>query len=296
MRFLKSMLLAGVTLLSATSVTAQDTPRVVAVNHALQHFADRLLGGSADVVLPVPQDVDPSFWRPSIADISAIQSSDLILLNGAGFATWVARVSLPRSKIVNTSAGFEDSFIVTESITHSHGDGGEHAHEGLASYTWLDPTLAMAQADAIAAAITARGLAPEDEVAARLDDVRSDLTALDSDARTALAPLQGVGIIATHPRYQYLARHYDLSIASLEWDAGATPTDAQLADLQALVDDTDARILIWEAEPSAEAFEATSALGLRNVVFPSLAHADGDRGFVEAYAAGVSDLSDAGIN
>ena len=130
--------------LAATALIAEDRKHIVVVNYALQYFAERLTEGSVDVDFPVPRDVDPAFWRPAIADISRIQSADLILLNGAGFATWIDRVSLPRARVVNTSAAIEDKFIVTESITHSHGEGGAHSHEGLASYLWLDPSLAAA--------------------------------------------------------------------------------------------------------------------------------------------------------
>lgn len=274
----------------ASGALADDRPRVVAVNYPLQYFAERLLGDAATVEFPVPEGVDPSFWRPSISDISAVQAADLILLNGAGFATWVDRVSLPRSKIVNTSAAFEDRYIATESITHSHGDGGEHSHEGTASYLWLDPALAALQADAIARAIRAKGLAPEDEVEAQLAAIRSDLEALDTEATTAVADLQNTTLIATHPRYQYFARAYGLTIQSLEWEAGAAPTAEELAELEALVAETGATALLWEAEPPASALDDTAALGLQNVTFAPLASAPGTD-FLASYQAALAALS-----
>ena len=284
--------LAGVvvSLCATLSVNAQDRPQVVAVNDPLAFFAERLLSDEADVVFPVPADVDPSFWRPSISDISTIQSADLILLNGAGFATWVDRVSLPRSKVVNTTAALKDRFIVTESITHSHGDGGEHSHEGLASYTWLDPQLALAQAEAVARAIVTRELAPARLVEQRLSDLAAELTALDVAALEAFASLEGVAMIATHPRYHYLERRYGLSITSLEWEAGAMPTAEQLAELGTLVADTGANILLWEAAPPQQALDAVAALNLRSVVFPPLAHRS-DGGYLAAFQRAIAELA-----
>lgn len=282
-----------VTVLLVAQATAQDRPQVIAVNHPLQYFAERLLGDAADVVFPVPKDEDPSFWRPSVADITTIQSADLILLNGAGFAAWVDRVSLPRSKLVNTTAAVEDQFIMTESITHSHGDGGEHSHEGLASYTWLDPTLAVAQAEAVATAIKRRDLAPAQQVDARLDALQADLMALDTDASTGLRGFENVPMIATHPRYQYFARRYDLTIESLEWEAGAMPTDEELAQLTALVEDTGASLIIWEGVPPDAAIAAAAEIGLASVTFPPLAHQRGDEDFLSAFAASVSALASA---
>ena len=293
MRVLQGVLAALMIVFSVNAAIAQDRPRVVAVNQALHYFAERLLEDTAEVVFPVPEGVDPSFWRPSIADISMIQSADLILLNGAGFATWIDRVSLPRARVVNTSSAIEDQFIVTESITHSHGDGGEHSHEGIASYTWLDPMLAIAQAEAIAAAVIARDLATKDDVEARLAELRSDLTELDAMAQDALSGLEGVAMIATHPRYQYFARRYSLSIASLEWDAGAMPSEDDLADLERLSTELDARILIWEAQPPREAIELTEALGLQSVVFETWASQGTPDNFFDAYKQAVSGLSEA---
>ncbi|MFK7746077.1 MAG: metal ABC transporter substrate-binding protein [Roseobacter sp.] len=291
----KSLLAAGLLLFAANAVGAQESPRIVAVNYPLQYFTERLVSDDTDVVFPVPKSVDPSFWRPSVADISMIQSADLVLLNGAGFATWIDRVSLSRSKLVNTSANIKDQFIVTQSITHSHGDGGEHSHEGLASYLWLDPTLALSQARTIADALTARGLGNANDVAARLEGLEADFEALDVQARATAEALDGIPLIATHPRYQYFARRYGLSVSSVAWEPGSMPSDAEIAELRLLVEQKGAKVLIWEAAPPEGAFEITAALGLQNIVFAPLAHGVETGGFFEAYSDALTALSEASV-
>ncbi|MDJ1008450.1 MAG: metal ABC transporter substrate-binding protein [Paracoccaceae bacterium] len=278
-------------LFAAGAAAAPDRPRVVAVNYALAYIAERLLGDAAEVVYPVPDGTDPSFWRPSIADISAIQSADLILLNGAGFATWTAKVSLPRSKLVDTSRGLADRLIATETVTHSHGDGGEHSHEGTASYTWLDPEIALRQAQAVANALKARGLEDEGRVDDRLALLAADLAALDAAADEALGALSTTVFVATHPRYQYLARAYGLTILSLEWEAGAAPTGDELAELRQLVAERGAEVLIWEAEPPEGARAAIAELGLQDAVFPPLAVEPPAADFVAAFAAGIEAIA-----
>ncbi|MEO0678142.1 MAG: zinc ABC transporter substrate-binding protein, partial [Pseudomonadota bacterium] len=83
---MRSIAAAALLALSGQAATAQDRPEIMAVNYALQHMAQTLVGDAAEVTFPVPAGVDPSFWRPSVSDISAVQAADLILLNGAGFA------------------------------------------------------------------------------------------------------------------------------------------------------------------------------------------------------------------
>lgn len=280
-------------LLAANIASADDKPRVVAVNYALQYLTERLVGDAADVVFPVPDGVDPSFWRPSIADISAVQSADLILLNGAGFATWTAKVSLPRSKLVNTTRGVEDRLISTATITHSHGDGGEHSHEGTASYTWLDPMMALAQAEAIADALKVRGVGDAASVDGNLASLASDLEALDDAARTALDAASDTVFVATHPRYQYLARAYGLTMLSLEWEAGAMPSAEDMAELRRMVAENGASVLIWEAEPPAEARALVADLGLQDLVFPPLATPASATDFLDVFKRSVEAIETA---
>lgn len=283
--------LIALLLAANTSAQAQDRRTVVTVNYALGYFAERLGGGEIQVIFPVPDGVDPSFWRPGISDISTMQGADLIVLNGAGFATWTAKASLPRSRIVDTSRGFRDRFIATETVTHSHGADGEHSHTGTASYTWLDQEQAILQARAIADALAQRGLVAPDMIDARLDALTEDLLALDAAAELLRPLAEGKVLIATHPRYQYLARAYGLDIRSLEWEAGSAPDGNQLSELEKLVDDTGAQVLLWEAQPPEQARTAIRELGLADAVFPTLATSPEASDYTQRLIQALEELS-----
>jgi len=276
---------------AAHAVRAQDRPLIVAVNYPLSYFAERLTDGAAAVLYPVPAGRDPAFWRPGVSQISTIQGADLILLNGAGFAAWTTKASLPRSRLVDTSRAFESRYIATDTVTHSHGAEGEHSHTGTASFTWLDPEQAAIQAEAVADALKRRRLAEPDRVDARLAALTEDLQRLDA-AAAALRPLAaGRVLIATHPRYQYFARQYGLDIRYLEWDAGETPAPAQLDQLEALVRETGADVLIWEAAPPPQAREAARELGVADVVFPTLAAPPQRGDYVSELTASIEALT-----
>ena len=266
---------------------------VAAVNYPLAYFGERLAGDLAEVIFPVPPGTDPSFWRPGIADIAVIQAADLILLNGAGFADWTARTSLPRSRVVRTSAAFEDNFIATETVTHSHGDGGEHSHTGTASYVWLDFGQAAQQAITIALALTRAVPEAEEDISGNLDALIADLEALDERARQIGAELAGRPIIASHPRYQYFARAYGLDVDAVDWDAAAPPSDDQWQVLEAMTDGMENGIFLWEAAPGAEAADRIEALGLTGVVFPPLANRPAEGDFLSGMQSALDRLRDA---
>ncbi len=289
-----SVLLMGFSLLQAAGTAlAQERPRIATVNYPLAYFAERLGGGQIEVLFDVPEDRDPAFWRPGLSAITAIQTAELIALNGAGFANWTTKVSLPRSRLVDTSAGFSDDYIATQSLTHSHGADGEHSHTGTAAYTWLDFKQAAAQADALATAIKRR-LPGVENIDANLQALNADLASLDQLAADAAVALQENTLIATHPRYQYFARAYGLNIDALDWDAGEAPTDAQWADLARRVEERGAKLLLWETAPSAEAKARAAELGLTSIVFPPLANRPTQGDFLSGMKVVLQDLSDAG--
>lgn len=291
MKPLRNALLCLALVCAAGTTAADERLTVYAVNAPLATFAERLAGDAAEVVMPVPPGRDPAFWRPSIADISAVQSADLILLNGASYAQWTTKTSLPRAKLADTSRTFADDFIVTETITHSHGPEGEHSHQGIASHTWLDFAQAAQQAEAVANVLTRSLPGEKESIAAALTALKADLAALDARARSLGERFAGVVLIASHPRYQYLARAYGLTIESLEWEAGETPTPDQWLAFDDLVADSGARALIWEGTPSDEAATALAERGLAGSVFATGANrSPGELDFVALMQRNLDDL------
>jgi zinc transport system substrate-binding protein len=259
---------------------ASDAPlRVFTVNEPLKSFAERIGGDAVEVVFPAPEGQDPAFWSPDPGTVAAYQRADLVLLNGVGYAKWVERVSLPRARLVDTSAEFRERAIPLEDeLTHLHGPGGAHSHQGFASTTWLDPELAILQARQVARAFVAAR--PEQEAAFRagLEALEAELRALDARLAAAARALNGAPLLFSHPVYQYLVRRYALDARSLHWEPDAAPAPDQWRELDALLAAQPARALIWEAEPLPETRRALEARGLPSVVFAPAAstRAEGD--------------------
>ncbi len=236
--------------------------RVVAVNSVLANFAATLGGEAVTVDMPVPEGRDPMHWRPAIAEIGQIQSADLILLNGAGYAGWTAKTSLPRARSVVTTKGFEDRFITTEeTVTHSHGAEGEHSHTATSAITWLDFALAAEQARAIAAALDQRLETPVDT-----STLVDGLMALDAQAREIGAGMD-VPLIAAHPYYAYFGRAYGIEVINLDWDPGVPPTAAQIARLEDVLMKHPGAVFLWHRAPVEEGRIALAALNVQAIVF-----------------------------
>ena len=125
---------------------------VLATNYPLYFFASEIAGDAVDVRMP-DIDGDPAMWVPGPADFSQLQAADLIILNGAGYESWLAFTSLPSGLLLDTTADIQDRLLPIENVTlHQHGPQGEHSHQGAAFTTWLDPQIAIEQAKEICAA------------------------------------------------------------------------------------------------------------------------------------------------
>jgi len=267
-------------------------PVVYTVNYPLQYFAQRIAGDIVRVEFPAPADEDPAFWMPDAEVVAEYQEADLILLNGAGYAKWTTLVSLPASRLVNTSEAFEERLVWVEgAVTHAHGPGGEHAHEGIAFTTWLDPTQAIEQAEAIERAFSAAW--PEHEPSFRegFESLQADLLALDERLSAALRPLHGRPLVASHPVYQYIARRYDLDLESVQWEPSEMPTSVMWRQFRELLQGHPARLMLWEGAPSAEITDELVSLEVLPAVFDQCGNAPEEGDYLSVMGQNADNLA-----
>lgn len=240
---------------------------IYADNYPVAYFTERVAGNLAQVTLPVKQGRDPAYWRPSAEDVADLQKADLVVMNGAGYAKWYDTVSLDETKVVDTSKRFQDKFItIQDAVVHSHGPEGEHSHEGLASNVWLDPDLAILQAQAIAAALRDRVPSKKDEIDRNLARLEEDLTSLGARLKE-LSSKKDEPLLASHPVYDYLARFCGWKLQSVHWEPDDVPNDKGWQELDELLLTHPARWMIWEGQPVDETVQKLNARGINSVVF-----------------------------
>jgi zinc transport system substrate-binding protein len=241
---------------------------VYVVNYPLRYFAERIGGEFVRGVLPAPADVDPAYWSPDAETVAAYQAADLILLNGAGYSRWVERASLPRARLVDTSASFRDRLIAQgAATTHIHGPEGAHSHADLAFTTWLDPALAILQARAVAEAFSEAR--PEQAAAfgSGLAALESALAELDTKLGQTAREIGETPLLFSHPVYQYFVHRYGLNARSLHWEPDAPPDERAWRAFEELLAEHPARWMIWEATPTEATVRKLEALGLRSIVY-----------------------------
>jgi zinc transport system substrate-binding protein len=277
---------------AGSSEGVDDELVVMTVNYPLAYFAERVGGAQVKVGFPGPADADPAFWNPPAAAIAEYQAADMILINGATYAKWLDKVTLPAGKLVDTSAGFADRYItVADAVTHAHGPGGEHAHAGTAFTTWLDFSQAAAQARAISDAFATRQPQHASAFRSNFAALEAELLAIDGELTALVAGQEDRPLMASHPVYQYLARRYGMNLQSVLWEPEVVPSEAQWEALRQRLAEHPARWMIWEGEPAEESLQRLEDMGVSSLVFAPCATRPPQGDFLAVMRANIEALA-----
>jgi zinc transport system substrate-binding protein len=261
-------------------------------HYPLEYAVSRLGGSRVEVRFRGRDAGDPAYWRPDTDDIVAMQDSDLIVVNGAGYEPWLVDVSLPVSRLVDTTAPWADRLVdLEETVTHSHGPEGDHDHGGTAFTTWLDLSLFARQVETTAEAMKRRWPEHATEFSRRAAELVAELEALDAEFETAAAQLRGRVFAFSHPVYQYLQARYGLEGASVHWEPDVTPDAKAWAEFEHLADHGHSvAAMIWEDSPTPETREELMSRGVAVAIVHPVATAPPDGDFMAAMRANLQEL------
>ncbi|MGI9291331.1 MAG: metal ABC transporter substrate-binding protein, partial [Gammaproteobacteria bacterium] len=236
-------------------------------------------------------DVDPAFWMPDRNTIGDYQQADLIILNGAAYAGWISKASLPGRRQVDTSKAFKNGFItVKDTVTHSHGPVGEHSHQGTAFMTWLDFYQAVQQAQAIADALSRKQPEHQSDFEKNLAALREDLMALDLTLQQTVAAKPQQRLFASHPIYHYLARRYELHIQDMVWEPDEMPDDQHWQQLRLVQENFPADWMLWEKRPLPRIARQLDSMGIGVAVFDPCANRPAKGDFLSVMKENIANL------
>ena len=278
-------------LITAGKSNSSNKLTVYVVNYPLKYFAERIAGDHAKVIFPAPANQDPAYWMPDAKTILKYQRADLILLNGANYAKWVDKVTLPRLHLVNTSASLKDQYLeAAEVVTHSHGPKGQHSHETLAFTTWIDFSLAAKQAGAIVNALSRKRPGLRSTFEKNYAMLEGDLLTLDRKIKETVAKYRSQPLVVSHPIYDYFSRRYGLNVKSVHWEPDEIPSNNQLMELQSIMADHPAKWMIWEREPNPVSIQKVESVGMNSLVFNPCGNVPDQGDFLDVMRQNVENL------
>lgn len=249
-------------------VVQSEKIKVITVNYPLYYFAQRIGGELIDADYIIPRDIDPAFWSPDSKALESYQSADLIIINGADYEKWIEDVSLPGSRILNTTEAFEKDLIqIKAGVSHNHGPEGEHQHTDFATTTWLDFKLALNQAESIKNRLSQ--MIPEQNqlLNQNFEGLKRDLESLDTDMTSVASTLKSINLIGSHPIYQYLSRAYKLHLHSVHFEPNEIPEDHEWEEIFPLMSKSKPNLMLWENTPLERTQLKLNKYDIKSVVF-----------------------------
>lgn len=195
-------------------------PLVVTTFYPLWEFTRQVAGDRAEVVSLVPPGVEPHDWEPSPRDVAEAQHARVLVLTGTPLDAWAEKIlGDPKTrKTVVVDAG--------------HGISPLRLGAAIDPHMWLDPVLARAQVQAIAAALEQADPSGRVMYAEHATAYTARLEALDRAFATGLQDCARREIVTSHAAFAYLARRYGLTQVPLMGIAPeAEPSPADLAAL-----------------------------------------------------------------
>ena len=135
--------------------------------------------------------------------------------------------------------------------------------------------------------------AHQDAFQQRYAELERDLLALDERLDAIVAPRRAQPLLASHPVYQYLARHHRLNLQSVLWEPEVMPDDAQWEALQSILQGHAAGWMLWEGDPLPASVQKLQALGVQSLVFDPCGNTPEQGDFLSVMQQNVARLGQA---
>ncbi len=212
----------------AASLAEVRQMKVLVSFYPLYEFTKAIGGERIDVSIIVPAGIEPHDWEPTIQDLQKMQDADMIVINGAGFETWLDDfvTSNPNVFIVDTSKGIE---LLEGSQIHHENEDGERDKSNKDPHIWLNPVLAKKQVQNMANGLIELDPENANYYQKNVDVYNLKLDLLDNKIRTELSTCDKKDFIAFHDAFSYFANEYDLNQYTIVGvDANAEPTAVTL--------------------------------------------------------------------
>jgi len=255
---LASIAVSQVNFDSEVSTTDNSKLQIVTSAGFLYEFSQNIGKEKIDATLLIPMGVNPHDWEPTIRDTERLETSDMIIINGLGYETWVSSLDLSNYQgiLVDTSNGIpiENDEHAKEDDHDEHAkedEHDEHDEHGVVSdpHIWLNPNLVKIQVKNIAERLSE--IDPENSKSYNENALQyiEKLELLDLQIREELSSCSKKDFITFHNAFSYFSDEYGLTqhtITKGVHDHSATPTAKSIEDVIDLAKELNLSVIFAE--------------------------------------------------
>lgn len=255
MKFWKIILTAALAALLCGCAPKADYAPIAATTLPVWDFTSRLC---QDTPLAVTRLVTEQVsclhdYSLNVRQVKAAEAAQVVVISGAGLEDFLDDLLLDVPTI-DASQGISllHSEEAHEEEEHHHEEDGHHHEED--PHIWLSPENAQIMAQNICEGLSRQYPDYEDTFRANLEDLLSQLEALQSYGEDQLSGLQCRELIPFHDGFSYFAQAFHLTILeSVEEESGSEASAKDLIHLTELVRDHNLPAIFTEVSGSDSA-------------------------------------------
>lgn len=187
-------------------------------------------GPRAEVEGIIGEGVDPHLYKPTRADVVALEQADIIFYNGLLLEGKMGDV------LVKVARGGKPVYAVTEAILEQEDYVMVDESEHYDPHVWMDVSGWIRAVSVVAEALAEFDPEHAADYRRRAADYRAELEKLDAYARQVLSsiPADQRVLITAHDAFNYLGRAYGIEVRGIQ--GISTESEAGVRDLEEMID------------------------------------------------------------
>ncbi len=183
----------------------------------------------------IPPNASPHTWSPGPQDIAGLQQADLVISNGLGLETNLARTLAGLgSKHVCAAdlPGMAELINTHMNITAEQENHEGHSHQGTNPHIWTSPELLIRIVSGLESELARRIPKHAGFMAPRANAMIDSLKQVNLRIRSERERLKEPAVITLHNAFEYFFDHFDiLFLGAVQPSAGKDPAPQQLKQL-----------------------------------------------------------------
>ena len=255
------LIAAALLSLGSCASTARSSKKTIVVTYSiLGSVVKDLVGDAFNVVVSIPDGLDPHDWEPSAKDIETINRAALVVENGLNLEEGMQN-ALAQARKAGIKVFTASDHVVVRTVGSGEGIPSGDPDQAIGAedpHLWMDPVTVQAIADALADELK------DDfrvDLSARRADLDARLEALDAEIRASVdkLPPERRKLVTGHESMGYFAQRYGFKLIGAlvpSLSSQAESSASELSALKKLVIDSGVSVIFTELGENPKVVEA----------------------------------------
>ncbi|MGG1688434.1 metal ABC transporter substrate-binding protein [Pseudalkalibacillus sp. NRS-1564] len=237
--------------------------------YPLEYFAERIGGEDVTAESIIPPGSDAHSFEPTTRTMAELAEADLFIYNGAGMEGFAdaAQDTLSNEDVMVLESAKDIHLDESEEEHEEHEEHADHDHGDMNPHIWIDPILAIEQAENIKDALITLDPDQKETFETNFNSLQEELLALDQSFQEMADRAAKKEFLISHDAYSYWESRYGLEQLSVSGlSPSQEPTQKQLEEIIETAKSHNLKYMLFEQNATPKPAKAVQKeLGLNTL-------------------------------